>query len=41
MDDLAAMMALQGGKIFHESQADPPIIDVTVGDISVLAGPRR
>jgi hypothetical protein len=40
-DDIAAMMARHGGKIFHELHADPHIIDVAVGDLSVLAGPRR
>jgi hypothetical protein len=39
--DDAATMAGQGGKIFHELQADPHSIDVAVRDFSVLAGPTE
>ena len=35
------MMARQGGKIFHELQADPHMIDVAVRDFSVLTGPTE
>ena len=40
-DDVAAMRAYQGGKIFQELQANPHLIDVTVRDFSVLAGPTK
>jgi hypothetical protein len=40
-DVVAAMMARQGGKIFHELQADPHIIEVAVRDFSLLAGPTE
>ena len=40
-DDVAAMRAYQGGKIFQGLQANPHLIDVTVRDFSVLAGPTR
>jgi len=40
-DDVAAMRAYQGGKIFQGLQANPHMIDVTVGDFSVLAGPTE
>ena len=40
-DDVAAMKAYQGGKIFQGLQADPHMIDVTVSDFSVLAGPTK
>ena len=40
-DDVAAMRAYQGGKIFQELQANPHMIDVTVRDFSVLAGPTK
>ena len=35
------MRAYQGGKIFQGLQANPQMIDVTVGDFSVLAGPTE
>ena len=40
-DDVAAMKAYQGGKIFQELQANPHMTDVTVRDFSVLAGPTK
>ena len=40
-DDVAAMRAYQGGKIFQGLQANPQMIDVTVSDFSVLAGPTK
>ena len=40
-DDVAAMKAYQGGKIFQGLQANPHMIDVTVRDFSVLAGPTK
>jgi len=40
-DDVAAMKAYQGGKIFQGSQANPHMIDVAVRDFSVLAGPTE
>ena len=40
-DDVAAMRAYQGGKIFQGLQANPHMIDVTVSDFSVLAGPTK
>ena len=40
-DDVAAMRAYQGGKLFQGLQANPQMIDVTVSDFSVLAGPTK
>ena len=40
-DDVAAMKAYQGGKIFQGLQADPHTIDLAVRDFSVLAGPTK
>jgi Putative mono-oxygenase ydhR len=40
-DDVAAMRAYQGGKIFQGLQANPHMIDVAVSDFSVLAGPTK
>ena len=40
-DDVTAMRAYQGGKIFQGLQANPHMIDVTVRDFSVLAGPTE
>ena len=40
-DDVAAMRAYQGGKIFQGLQADPHMIDVAVRDFPVLAGPTK
>jgi hypothetical protein len=40
-DDVAAMRAYQGGKIFQGLRADPHLIDVAVRDFSVLAGPTK
>jgi hypothetical protein len=40
-DDVAAMRAYQGGKIFQGLQANPHIIDVAVMDFSVLGGPTE
>ena len=40
-DDVAAMRAYQGGKIFRGLQANPHMIDVTVRDFPVLAGPTK
>ena len=40
-DDVAAMRAYQGGKIFQGLQANPHMIDVTVRDFTVLAGPTK
>ena len=40
-DDVAAMRAYQGGEIFQGLQANPHLIDVTVRDFSVLAGPTK
>ena len=40
-DDVAAMRAYQGGKIFQGLRANPHMIDVTVRDFSVLAGPTK
>src|ERR1700747_3864696 len=37
-DDVAAMRAYQGGKIFQELQANPHMIDVAVRDFSALQG---
>jgi hypothetical protein len=40
-DDVAAMRAYQSGKIFQGLQANPNLIDVTIRDFSVLAGPTK
>jgi hypothetical protein len=40
-DDVAAMRAYQGGEIFQGLQASPHMIDLTVRDFSVLAGPTK
>ena len=40
-DDVAAMKAYQGGKIFQGLQANPHMIDVAVRDFSVLARPTE
>ena len=40
-DDVAAMRAYLGGKIFQGLQANPHMIDVAVRDFSVLAGPTK
>jgi hypothetical protein len=40
-DDVAAMRAYQGGKIFQGLQANPHLIDVAVRDFSVLAEPTK
>ena len=40
-DDVAAMRAYLGGKIFKGLQANPHMIDVAVRDFSVLAGPTK
>ena len=40
-DDVAAMRAYQGGKIFRGLQENPHMIDVAVTDFSVLAGPTK
>ena len=40
-DDVAAMRAYQGGKIFQGLQANPHMIDVAVRDFSILAGPTK
>jgi hypothetical protein len=40
-DDVAAMGAYQDGKIFQGLRANPHMIDVTVRDFSVLAGPTK
>jgi hypothetical protein len=40
-DDSTAMRAYQGGKIFRGLQANPHMIDVTVTDFPVLAGPTK
>ena len=40
-DDVAAMRAYQGGKIFQGLQANRRMIDVAVRDFSVLAGPTE
>jgi len=40
-DDVAAMRAYQGGKIFQGLQANPHMTDVAVRDFSVLAGPTK
>jgi hypothetical protein len=38
-DDIAAMRAYRGGKIFQGLQANPHMIDVTATDFTVLSGP--
>ena len=38
---VAGPRAYQGGKIFQGLQANPHMIDVTVRDFSVLAGPTK
>jgi len=40
-DDVGAMRAYQGGKIFQGLQANPHMIDVAVTDFSVLARPTK
>jgi hypothetical protein len=40
-DDVAAMKAYQGGKIFQGLQANPHMTDLAVSDFSVLAGPTK
>jgi hypothetical protein len=40
-EDIAAMRAYQSGKIFQGLQANPHMVDVTVTDFSVLAGPTK
>jgi hypothetical protein len=40
-DDVAAMRAHQGGKIFQGLRANPHMIDVAVRDFPVLAGPTK
>jgi len=40
-DDVAAMRAYQGGKIFRGLQANPHMVDVAVRDFSVLARPTE
>ena len=40
-DDVAAMRAYQGGEIFQGLQANPHMVDLTVRDFSVLAGPTK
>ena len=40
-DDVAAMRAYQGGKIFQGWQENPHMIDVAVRDFSVLAEPTK
>jgi len=40
-DDVAAMRAYQGGKIFRGLQENPHMIDAAVRDFSVLAGPTE
>jgi len=40
-DDVAAMRAYQGGKIFQQLQANPHMVDVAVRDFSVLAAPTK
>jgi Putative mono-oxygenase ydhR len=39
-DDVAAMRAYQGGKIFQGLQANPHMVDVTVSDFSILGESR-
>ena len=40
-DDVAAMRAYQGGEIFRGLQENPHLVDVSVRDFSVLAGPTK
>jgi len=40
-DDVAAMRAYLAGEIFQGLQANPHMIDLTVRDFSVLAGPTK
>jgi len=40
-DDVTAMRAYQGGKIFQGLQANPHMVEVTVRDFSVLADPTK
>ena len=40
-DDVAAMRDYQGGEIFQGLRANPHMIDVSVSDFSVLAGPTK
>ena len=40
-EDLAAMRSYQSGEIFQGLQANPHMIDVTVTDFPVLAGPTK
>ena len=40
-DDIAAMKAYEGGKIFQGLRANPHMIDVTARDFPVLAGPTK
>jgi hypothetical protein len=40
-DDVAAMRAYQGGEIFQGLQANPHMVEMTVMDFSVLAGPTK
>jgi hypothetical protein len=40
-DDAAAMRAYQDGKIFQGLRANPHMIDLTVRDFAVLAGPTK
>jgi hypothetical protein len=40
-DDVAAMRAYQDGKIFQGLQANPHMLDVSVRDFPVLAGPTK
>jgi Putative mono-oxygenase ydhR len=40
-DDVAAMKAYQGGKIFQGLQANPHMTDLAVSDFSVLARPTK
>jgi Putative mono-oxygenase ydhR len=40
-DDVAAMRAYQGGKIFQRLQANPHLADVNVRDFSILAEPTK
>jgi len=40
-DDIAAMRAYQGGKIFQGLQASPHMTGLAVSDFPVLAGPTK
>jgi Putative mono-oxygenase ydhR len=40
-DDITAMRAYQSGEIFQGLQANPHMINVTVTDFPVLAGPTK